>query len=151
MMLESANTRRPPFDREMVDIVDYVMKEAVDTPAAYRTAHYCLLDTLGCGLEALSYPACKKLMGPVVPGAEVLNGSRVPGTRFQLDPVQAAFNIGAMIRWLDFNDTAGGGVGPPVGQPGRDPAVADWLAPGGGGGQGAADHAAGVDRHDQGA
>ncbi len=105
MMLESANTRRPPFDREMVDIVDYVMKEAVDTPAAYRTAHYCLLDTLGCGLEALSYPACKKLMGPVVPGAEVLNGSRVPGTRFQLDPVQAAFNIGAMIRWLDFNDT----------------------------------------------
>lgn len=63
MMLESANTRRPPFDREMVDIVDYVMKEAVDTPAAYRTAHYCLLDTLGCGLEALSYPACKKLLG----------------------------------------------------------------------------------------
>ena len=112
MMLESANTRRPPFDREMVDIVDYVMKEAVDTPAAYRTAHYCLLDTLGCGLEALSYPACKKLMGPVVPGAEVLNGTRVPGTRFQLDPVQAAFNIGAMIRWLDFNDTwlAAGGA-----------------------------------------
>lgn len=120
MMLESANTRRPPFDREMVDIVDYVMKEAVDTPAAYRTAHYCLLDTLGCGLEALSYPACKKLMGPVVPGAEVLNGSRVPGTRFQLDPVQAAFNIGAMIRWLDFNDTGWRRVGPPVGQPGRD-------------------------------
>ena len=129
MMLESANTRRPPFDREMVDIVDYVMKEAVDTPAAYRTAHYCLLDTLGCGLEALSYPACKKLMGPVVPGAEVLNGSRVPGTRFQLDPVQAAFNIGAMIRWLDFNDTwLAAEWGHPSDNLGGILAVADWLS-----------------------
>ncbi len=129
MMLESANTRRPPFDREMVDIVDYVMKEAVDTPAAYRTAHYCLLDTLGCGLEALSYPACKKLMGPVVPGAEVLNGSRVPGTRFQLDPVQAAFNIGAMIRWLDFNDTwLAAEWGHPSDNLGGILAVADWFS-----------------------
>lgn len=129
MMLESANTRRPPFDREMVDIVDYVMKEAVDTPAAYRTAHYCLLDTLGCGLEALSYPACKKLMGPVVPGAEVLNGTRVPGTRFQLDPVQAAFNIGAMIRWLDFNDTwLAAEWGHPSDNLGGILAVADWLS-----------------------
>lgn len=152
MMLESANTRRPPFDREMVDIVDYVMKEAVDTPAAYRTAHYCLLDTLGCGLEALSYPACKKLMGPVVPGAEVLNGSRVPGTRFQLDPVQAAFNIGAMIRWLDFNDTwLAAEWGHPSDNLGGIGGGRLALAPGGGGGQGAADHAAGVDRHDQGA
>src|SRR5208337_3966176 len=72
---------------------------------AFDTARLCLIDTLGCGFEALSYPACTKLLGPVVPGTIVPNGSKVPGTQFQLDPVQAAFNIGAMIRWLDFNDT----------------------------------------------
>src|SRR2546425_4040764 len=66
---------------------------------------YCLMDTLGCALEALEYPACTKLLGPIVPGPIVPNGAKVPGTRYQLDPVQAAFNIGAMIRWLDFNDT----------------------------------------------
>ena len=70
-----------------------------------QTARYCLIDTLGCGFEALSYPACTKLLGPIVPGTVVPNGAKVPGTSFQLDPVQAAFNIGAMIRWLDFNDT----------------------------------------------
>lgn len=96
---------RPEFDREIVDIVDYVMNYEITSTVAYDTAHYCLLDTLGCGLEALEYPACKKLLGPVVPGTVVPNGVRVPGTQFQLDPVQAAFNIGAMIRWLDFNDT----------------------------------------------
>lgn len=96
---------RPDFDREIVDIVDYVMNYEITSKVAYDTAHYCLLDTLGCGLEALEYPACKKLLGPIVPGTVVPNGARVPGTQFQLDPVQAAFNIGAMIRWLDFNDT----------------------------------------------
>src|SRR5205085_5040124 len=72
---------------------------------AYETAGYCLLDTLGCGILALNYPACTKLLGPVVPGTVVPNGARVPGTDYELDPVAAAFNIGTIIRWLDFNDT----------------------------------------------
>ena len=104
-MSAQINNIRPEFDREIVDNVDYVMNYEISSKVAYDTAHYCLLDTLGCGLEALEYPACKKLLGPVVPGTVVPNGVRVPGTQFQLDPVQAAFNIGAMIRWLDFNDT----------------------------------------------
>lgn len=104
-MSAQINNIRPEFDREIVDIVDYVMNYEISSKVAYDTAHYCLLDTLGCGLEALEYPACKKLLGPIVPGTVVPNGVRVPGTQFQLDPVQAAFNIGAMIRWLDFNDT----------------------------------------------
>jgi 2-methylcitrate dehydratase len=77
----------------------------IKSELAYETARYCLMDTLGCGLEALEYPACTKLLGPIVPGTMVPHGARVPGTEYQLDPVQAAFNIGAMIRWLDFNDT----------------------------------------------
>ncbi len=77
----------------------------ITSPLAYETARYCLLDTLGCGLQALDYPACTKLLGPLVPGLTMRNGARVPGTNFELDPVQAAFNIGAIIRWLDFNDT----------------------------------------------
>ena len=77
----------------------------IKSAPAYDTARNCLIDTLGCGLEALSYPACTKLLGPVVPGTVVPNGAKVPGTQFQLDPVRAAFNIGAMVRWLDFNDT----------------------------------------------
>ena len=72
---------------------------------AYQTAYYDLLDTLGCGFQALAFPACTRLLGPLVPGTTVENGARVPGTNFVLDPVQAAFNIGAMIRWLDYNDT----------------------------------------------
>ncbi|GHL45488.1 hypothetical protein ECZU29_03380 [Escherichia coli] len=104
-MSAQINNIRPEFDREIVDIVDYVMNYEISSKVAYDTAHYCLLDTLGCGLEALEYPACKKLLGPIVPGTVVPNGVRVPGTQFQLDPVRAAFNIGAMIRWLDFNDT----------------------------------------------
>ncbi|BBU86221.1 hypothetical protein EIMP300_76210 [Escherichia coli] len=106
-MSAQINNIRPEFDREIVDIVDYVMNYEISSRVAYDTAHYCLLDTLGCGLEALEYPACKKLLGPIVPGTVVPNGVRVPGTQFQLDPVQAAFNIGAMIRWLDFNDIPG--------------------------------------------
>lgn len=96
---------RPEFDREIVDIVDYVMNYEITSKVAYDTAHYCLLDTLGCGLEALEYPACKKLLGPVVP-VQWYRTACAYRTQFQLDPVQAAFNIGAMIRWLDFNDTA---------------------------------------------
>ncbi|HXX58936.1 MAG TPA: 2-methylcitrate dehydratase, partial [Thermodesulfovibrionales bacterium] len=96
---------RPDPDKVLVDIADYVCDYKISSPEAYDTARYCLIDTLGCGFEALGYPACTKLLGPVVPGTIVPNGARVPGTQFELDPVQAAFNIGAMIRWLDFNDT----------------------------------------------
>ncbi|MGH8799353.1 MAG: MmgE/PrpD family protein, partial [Casimicrobiaceae bacterium] len=96
---------RPPPDQVLVDIADYAARDGIGSAEAYETARHCLIDTLGCGLEALSYPACTKLLGPIVPGTVVPNGARVPGTQFQLDPVQAAFNIGAMIRWLDFNDT----------------------------------------------
>src|SRR5574340_1615578 len=81
------------------------MSYEIRSELAYETARHCLIDTLGCGLEALEYPACTKLLGPVVPGTIVPNGAKVPGTNYELEPVQAAFNIGAMIRWLDFNDT----------------------------------------------
>ena len=96
---------RPRFDQVLVDIADYALKYEIKSAEAYNTARLCLMDTLGCGLEALSYPACTKLMGPVVAGTMVPHGARVPGTSFVLDPVTAAFNIGCMIRWLDFNDT----------------------------------------------
>jgi len=96
---------RPDFDQVIVDIVDYAHKHRIASKEAYETARYCLMDTLGCGFEALQFPACTKLLGPIVPGTIVPNGAKVPGTSFQLDPVQAAFNLGAMIRWLDFNDT----------------------------------------------
>ena len=96
---------RPNPDKVLVDIADYVCDYKIKSDEAFDTARYCLLDTLGCGFEALGYPACTKLLGPIVPGTLVPNGAKVPGTQFQLDPVQAAFNIGAMIRWLDFNDT----------------------------------------------
>lgn len=96
---------RPKPDKVLVDIADYALKYQIKSTEAYNTARLCLMDTLGCGFEALSYPACTKLMGPIVPGTIVPNGARVPGTSFQLDPVMAAFNIGCMIRWLDFNDT----------------------------------------------
>ncbi|MDB0525773.1 bifunctional 2-methylcitrate dehydratase/aconitate hydratase [Ralstonia solanacearum] len=120
---------RPKPDKVIVDIVDYVTRFKIDSKAAYETARHCLLDTLGCGLEALSYPACTKLLGPVVPGTIVANGAKVPGTPFQLDPVQAAFSIGAMIRWLDFNDTwLAAEWGHPSDNLGGILAVADWLS-----------------------
>ncbi|ATJ86832.1 bifunctional 2-methylcitrate dehydratase/aconitate hydratase [Ralstonia solanacearum] len=120
---------RPKPDKVIVDIVDYVTRFKIDSKAAYETARHCLLDTLGCGLEALSYPACTKLLGPVVPGTIVPNGAKVPGTPFQLDPVQAAFSIGAMIRWLDFNDTwLAAEWGHPSDNLGGILAMADWLS-----------------------
>src|SRR5476651_2729652 len=120
---------RPEPDRVLVDIVDYVLNFQVDSTLALDTARNCLIDTLGCGLEALSYPACTKLMGPIVPGTIVPNGAKVPGTSFQLDPVQAAFNIGAMIRWLDFNDTwLAAEWGHPSDNLGGILATADWLS-----------------------
>ncbi len=96
---------RPDPDRVLVDIADYVCDYEIKSDEAYDTARNCLIDTIGCGLEALGYPACTKFLGPTVNGTVVPNGAKVPGTQFQLDPVRAAFNIGAMIRWLDFNDT----------------------------------------------
>ncbi|MEO8169301.1 MAG: bifunctional 2-methylcitrate dehydratase/aconitate hydratase [Oxalobacteraceae bacterium] len=120
---------RTEFDQEIIDIVDYAINYKIDSSIAYATARNCLIDTLGCGLEALEYPACKKLMGPIVPGTFVPNGAKVPGTQFQLDPVQAAFNIGAMIRWLDFNDTwLAAEWGHPSDNLGGILATADWLS-----------------------
>ncbi len=120
---------RPPYDQVLVDIADYVCDYTVASDLAYSTARNCLIDTLGCGLEALEYPACTKLLGPVVPGTVVPNGAKVPGTAFQLDPVQAAFNLGAMIRWLDFNDTwLAAEWGHPSDNLGGILTVADWLS-----------------------
>ena len=120
---------RPDPDRVLVDIADYVASYTITSEEAYRTAHYCLLDTLGCGFEALSYPACTKLLGPIVPGTVVPNGAKVPGTPYQLDPVQAAFNLGAMIRWLDFNDTwLAAEWGHPSDNLGGILMTADWLS-----------------------
>jgi 2-methylcitrate dehydratase len=99
------SNERPEPDQVLIDIADYALNYEIESDLAYSTAQHCLIDTLGCGLEALEYPACTKLLGPIVPGTVVPNGARVPGTNYQLDPVQAAFNIGAIIRWLDFNDT----------------------------------------------
>jgi 2-methylcitrate dehydratase len=106
-----------------------VRQYRVTSGLAYTTARHCLIDTLGCGLEALEYPACTKLLGPLVPGTIVPNGAKVPGTQLQLDPVQAAFNIGAMIRWLDFNDTwLAAEWGHPSDNLGGILAVADWIS-----------------------
>ncbi|KVK82122.1 bifunctional 2-methylcitrate dehydratase/aconitate hydratase [Burkholderia sp. MSMB1498] len=120
---------RPEPDSVLVDIADYVLNHRIDSALALETARHCLIDTLGCGLEALSYPACTKLLGPIVPGTIVPHGAKVPGTPFQLDPVQAAFNIGAAIRWLDFNDTwLAAEWGHPSDNLGGILATADWLS-----------------------
>lgn len=120
---------RPPADQPLVDIVDYVLNYKITSQTAWETARACLIDTLGCGLEALTYPACAKLLGPVVAGTVVPNGARVPGTQFQLDPVKAAFDIGTIIRWLDFNDTwLAAEWGHPSDNLGGILATADWLS-----------------------
>lgn len=123
------SNERPETDQVITDIVNYVLDYEIKSDLAYRTAHYCLLDTLGCGFEALTYPACTKLLGPVVPGTIVPNGAKVPGTSFQLDPVQAAFNIGTIVRWLDFNDTwLAAEWGHPSDNLGGILAIADWMS-----------------------
>src|SRR6266481_4125770 len=96
---------RPAFDPLLQEIADYTISPEINSAEAYDTARHCLMDSLGCAVLALNYPACTKLLGPTVPGTIVPNGSRVPGTNCQLDPIAAAFNIGALVRWLDFNDT----------------------------------------------
>src|SRR5246500_167482 len=123
------SAERPAPDAALVAIADYAKNFSITSTQAYETARYCLMDTLACGFQALKYPACRKLLGPIVPGAFMSGGARVPGTSFELDPVQAAFNIGAMIRWLDFNDTwLAAEWGHPSDNLGGILAVADYLA-----------------------
>ncbi len=123
------STERPAPDRVLVDIAAYAREARITSDVAYETARYCLMDTLACGFQALSFPACTRMLGPVVPGATMAGGARVPGTSYELDPVQAAFNIGAMIRWLDFNDTwLAAEWGHPSDNLGGILAVADWQA-----------------------
>src|SRR5690349_4675470 len=96
---------RPPFDPLLQQISDYAVSPEINSAEAYDTARYCLMDSLGCAPLALNYPACTKLLGPIVAGTIVPKGSRVPGTHYELDPITASFNIGTLVRWLDFNDT----------------------------------------------
>ncbi len=128
-MSSHISNERPAPDQVLVDIADYALGYEINSDLAYSTASACLIDTLGCGLEALEYPACTKLLGPIVAGTVVPNGARVPGTSYQLDPVQAAFNVGAMIRWLDFNDTwLAAEWGHPSDNLGGILSTADWLS-----------------------
>ncbi|MEZ2756537.1 bifunctional 2-methylcitrate dehydratase/aconitate hydratase [Providencia vermicola] len=129
MTTQTVSSQKIEFDKVISDIVDYVMDYPIVSELAYDTAYHCLLDTLGCGMESLEYPACKKLLGPIVPGTIVPNGTKIPGTQFQLDPVQGAFNIGTMCRWLDFNDTwLAAEWGHPSDNLGGILATADWLS-----------------------
>lgn len=126
-----SDASRPEPDALLQQIADYVLRtEAITSDEAFETARLCLMDTLGCGLLALNYPACVKLLGPVVPGATMPGrGARVPGTSYELEPVQGAFNIGAMVRWLDFNDTwLAAEWGHPSDNLGAILAVADYLS-----------------------
>src|ERR1700738_4844224 len=123
------SAERPAPDHILTAIADYALSFEIKSELAYETAGYCLMDTLACGFQALKYPACTKLMGPVVPGATLTNGARVPGTAYELDPINAAVNIGAMIRWLDFNDTwLAAEWGHPSDNLGGILAVADYLS-----------------------
>jgi 2-methylcitrate dehydratase len=123
------SAERPAPDEVLTKIADYALSYEITGTLAYETAAYCLMDTLACGFQALKYPACTKLLGPVVPGATLTGGARVPGTAYELDPINAAFNIGAMIRWLDFNDTwLAAEWGHPSDNLGGILAVADYLS-----------------------
>src|SRR4026208_1903878 len=97
------SAQRPNPDDLLVAIADYTRNAQIKGKQAYETARYCLMDTLACGFQALKYPACTRLLGPVVPGATMPGGSRVPGTSYELDPVLGAFRIGAMGRWLGLH------------------------------------------------
>ena len=120
---------RPPPDQVVQDIADYVHDYDITSETAYNTARLCLLDSIGCGIEALRFPAARAVCGPVVEGTVVPNGAKVLGTEYQLDPIRAAFNNGALIRWLDFNDTwLAAEWGHPSDNLGAILAVADWLA-----------------------
>ena len=120
---------RPPPDQVMQDMADYVHNYDIKSSTAYNTARMCLLDSLGCGIEALRFPAPRALCGPVVEGTTVPNGAHVIGTNYVLDPIRAAFNNGALIRWLDFNDTwLAAEWGHPSDNLGAILAVADWVS-----------------------
>ena len=120
---------RPQPDQPMVDIADYVIDYTIDSQEAYDTARYMLLDSLACAMLAMKFPDCVQHLGPIVPGATLPGGARVPGTNFELDPVQAAFNIGTLVRWLDFNDTwLAAEWGHPSDNLGAILAVADYLS-----------------------
>src|SRR5580692_2748251 len=123
------SAERPQPDAALTAIATYARNAKIDSATAYETARYCFMDTLACGFQAMKYPACRKLLGPVVPGAVMPGGARVPGTSYELDPVQAAFNIGALVRWLDFNDTwLAAEWGHPSDNLGGILATADWLS-----------------------
>ncbi len=120
---------RPAPDRELTDIADYVLDYRIESAEARETARYCLMDSLGCAFLALQHPECVRHLGPIVPGTKVPNGARVPGTGHELDPVKAAFDIGALVRWLDFNDTwLAAEWGHPSDNLGAILAVADYLS-----------------------
>ncbi|KAG8628775.1 hypothetical protein KVT40_002640 [Elsinoe batatas] len=117
------------FDSEISDMANYIHNYQVNSELALDTARFVFLDTLGCGLKALEFPHCTNNLGPIVPGTVVPNGTKVPGTPYQLDPVNGAFNIGAMIRWLDFNDCwLAAEWGHPSDNLGAILAVADWVS-----------------------
>lgn len=126
---DAKSARRVAPDAVLVDIAEFAHSATIDSALAYDTARHCLMDTLACGFQALAYPACTRMLGPVVPGATMAGGARVPGTSYELDPVRAAFNVGAMIRWLDFNDTwLAAEWGHPSDNLGGILAVADYLS-----------------------
>ena len=127
--MSAISNLRPPSDPLLAEIADYTLSGSYPSEEALDTARWCLLDTLACGIMALQYPACTKLLGPIVPGLTMAYGARVPGTRYELDPVTAAFNIGTIIRWLDFNDTwLAAEWGHPSDNLGAILATADWLS-----------------------
>ncbi|MCC5885950.1 MAG: bifunctional 2-methylcitrate dehydratase/aconitate hydratase [Gammaproteobacteria bacterium] len=129
MASNGMSSERPDPDPELLAIADYVDGFVIESDEAFDTARLCLMDTLGCGFLALRFPECTKHLGPIVTGTTVPNGARVPGTQLVLDPVKAAFDIGAMIRWLDFNDTwLAAEWGHPSDNLGGILAVADWLS-----------------------
>ncbi|MDB6114592.1 MAG: hypothetical protein JWQ62_1537 [Lacunisphaera sp.] len=127
-MSSAISNVRPAPDQLLTDLADYALHAQITSAEAYDTARWCLADTLACGIMALAYPACTKLLGPVVPGMSIKNGARVPGTAHELDPVQGAFNIGTIVRWLDFNDTwLAAEWGHPSDNLGAILATADWI------------------------
>ena len=128
-MSVASSSARPEPDQLLADIADYVLDYTVENAEAINTARYDLLDTIGCGLLALNYPDCTKHLGAYAPGTTVPNGARVPGTNLELDPVKGAFDIGCIIRWLDFNDTwLAAEWGHPSDNLGGILAVTDWLS-----------------------
>ncbi len=120
---------RPTPDKEFVALANYVSHTPIQSESAYSTARFCLMDSIGCAILALQYSACTKLLGPIIPGTTVPHGARVPGTNYTLDPILAAFNIGTLIRWLDFNDTwLAAEWGHPSDNLGAILAVADYIS-----------------------